>query len=89
MSDASFRDLHRTGAEFLLADLDTALTFMDVAEVSRNEETVRRNHQNAHRALETVLHLREKLVLEKVQEQAFNEKVTLLKARLQAVGFPL
>src|SRR5215831_10829187 len=73
-------------AEFLLVDLDIALTLMDVAAHSQNAETVRRRHEKARQALVSVLQLRKKLVLDEAQERAFYEKVTLLKTRLHGVG---
>jgi hypothetical protein len=47
----------KIGAEFLLTDIDTALTFLAVARASRNAETVRRNRENARRACMTVSRL--------------------------------
>lgn len=87
MGDAPIQDAHKRAAEFLLIDLDTALTLMDLGEQSENAETSRRRHEKAHEALVTVLRLRGKLVLDEAQEQVFHEKVALLKARLRSVGF--
>jgi hypothetical protein len=49
------------GVEFLLVDLDVGMTFLDVAEASRIEETKHRNRNNARKAYDTVLHLLEQL----------------------------
>lgn len=57
----SLGDANQNGIDFVIADLDLALTFMDVAEVSHIEDTVRRNHNNAHKAYHTVLRLLENL----------------------------
>jgi hypothetical protein len=56
-----FHDLIQTGVEFLLVDLDVAITFMDVAETFRIEEIKHRNHNNARKACDTVLHLLEQV----------------------------
>jgi hypothetical protein len=44
----SFPRSIETGAEFLLTDLDLALTFMDVAATSGVEETKERNSRKRH-----------------------------------------
>jgi hypothetical protein len=72
--------------EFLLVDLDVAMTFMDVADVSRIEETTHRNHNNARKAYDAVLHLMENLKPNLAERQAIGAKVAILKARLEAVG---
>ena len=52
-----------SGVAFLLADLDTALTFLDIAKTTTNEETRQRNFENARKAYDTVLQLMQKLSL--------------------------
>jgi len=81
-----FPDSNRAGVEFLLVDLDTALIFMDVAATSEVQETVDRNHTNAHNAYNTVLHLLQNLKPDAEQRSALDGKMNLLKARLEAVG---
>jgi hypothetical protein len=82
----SFSDLNHSGISFLLTDLDLAMTFMDVADASRIEETTRRNHTNARTAYDTVLRLLEKLTPNADERQALDAKLASLKTRLQAVG---
>src|SRR5688572_12157663 len=41
--------------EFLLIDLDVALTFLDVAETTEFRNTAERNHRNARAAYNTVV----------------------------------
>ena len=79
-------DLNTTSIEFLLTDLETALTFMDVAQTSGDQEIKQRNHKNAHLAYDTVIGLLSKVKPTAAQQQAIDEKLTLLKARLEAVG---
>ena len=79
-------DLNHTGVEFLLVDLDLALTFMAVAAASHIEETRHRNHHNARTAYDTVLRLLGKLTPDAGQRQAIDARVADLKKRLQAVG---
>ena len=72
--------------EFLLIDLDTALTFMDVAETTGNEETRQRNFQNARTAYDSILQLMQKVTLDDAQNEAIRKKLTLVRTRLEAVG---
>ena len=74
------------GVEFLLIDLDLAMTFMDVAETSRTEEIIRRNQNNARKAYDTVLRLLENLRPSLTERQAVDAKLAILKMRLQGVG---
>ena len=74
------------GVEFLLVDLDTALTFMAIAETTGNEETRQRNYQNARIAYDSVLQLMQKVTLDNAQNEAIRKKLTLLRTRLEAVG---
>jgi hypothetical protein len=57
-----YPEINQNGVSFLLADLDVALTFMDISETTHSEETAHRNHNNARKAYDTVLHLLERLV---------------------------
>jgi hypothetical protein len=50
------READQTGVQFLLTDLDVALVFMDVAAASPIQETRRRNHDNASKTYEAVVH---------------------------------
>jgi hypothetical protein len=50
-------DLAKTTVEFVITELDTALTFLDIADASGIQETVKRNHENALKAYETVQRL--------------------------------
>jgi hypothetical protein len=72
--------------KFLLVDLDTAVTFMNIAETTGDEETRQRNCQNARRAYDTVLQLMQKATLNDAQNKAIRKKLALLRIRLEAVG---
>jgi hypothetical protein len=76
---------HRIGAEFILTDLDVAMTFLDVAAVSKCEETISRNHDNARKAYTASLSILEKLSLDEPQRQAIEEKLARLKTRLDSL----
>jgi diketogulonate reductase-like aldo/keto reductase len=79
-------ELNQSGIEFLLTDLDVGLTFMDVAGVSNNEETVHRNCENARKAYDTVLRLLNNLAPDEKQHEQIEAKLALLKSRLMVVG---
>jgi hypothetical protein len=84
--DCECIDLNTTAIEFLITDLETALVFMDVVQTSGDQEVKQRNHTNAHVAYDTVTGLLSKVKPTAAQRQAIDERLTLLKARLEAVG---
>jgi hypothetical protein len=86
MEPEGFGNVKESWGDFLLVDLDLAMTFMDIAKASRIEETTRRNHDNARKAYNTALRLLEKLKLDAGQRKAIDVKMALLKTRLQTVG---
>ncbi len=81
--------VNQTGIDFLLTDLDLAITFMVLAEVSRNAATVRRNYENARTAHDTVVRLLERLTPNAKQRRAIDAKLAFLETGLQAVGYQL
>jgi hypothetical protein len=81
-----FHDPNQTGVQFLLVDLDLAMTFMDVAETSRLEDTKHRNHKNARKAYDAVLQHLEKLKPDAGQRRVIDAKLARLKTRLEAAG---
>jgi hypothetical protein len=72
--------------EFLLADLETALTFLDVSVTTGIPETARRTRQKAREAHDTVVRLMAKKELTAEQDQAIRQKLELVRARLAAGG---
>jgi hypothetical protein len=80
-------DLNRSGAEFLCADLDTALTFTDIAaSEDRDAETRHRNRENARKAYFTVLKLSGKIVFKPNERTVFDEKLAAVKGALERLG---
>jgi hypothetical protein len=72
--------------EFLLTDLDVALTFMDVADTSEFRSTADRNHQNARNAYDTVVAKLREVTPNPTQKAMLDEKLAALRSRLKAVG---
>ena len=89
---------HTNWMRLVLTDLDAALTFLDVAEVTLREDGVTRtqammwrNRENARTAYDTVLRLLAKLPPTAADRErpTIDAKLALLKARLQAAGYEL
>ena len=72
--------------EFLITDLETALTFLDVAASTDKRHIRKRNHANARHAYDTVLRLMQHLSLNDTQQKELAKRLDLLKSRLQKVG---
>ncbi len=79
---------HRIGVEFLLVDLDTGLTFLDVADATSSDETRTRNRQNARIAYDAVLRLLARLAPTTEERSVLDAKIAALKNRLDAADFP-
>ena len=86
MSDRIRSSVSNNAFQFLLTDLDVALTFMNVAESTRDADAQQRNHKNARRAYDAVVRLMQSLSLDDTQNKELAEKLALLKSRLQNVG---
>ena len=72
--------------EFLLTDLDVALTFMDVAKTTEFRDSAERNHQNARKAYEMVIAKLKEVTPNARQQAILDEKLAMLQARLKAAG---
>ena len=82
------RDRAETAAtDFLVTDLDLALTFMDIAETTNIEETAHRNREKARRAYTTVKDFLSRPALKQVDRGSIETRLARLKARLDAVGY--
>jgi len=78
----------RACAEFIMADLELAFTFLDIARTSGVTETGRRNRQNARSAYDAVLRFlpRSLPALSAAERQAIENKLSELKKRLGHLG---
>ena len=86
MAEDSNGDSNETSVQFLLMDLDLALTFMDAAKVTGDEETMRRNYENARASFDNVLRLLQCLTPSAAEQLIIDNKLAILKLRLLAVG---
>lgn len=89
----SFTRLHeesnKIGVEFLLTEVETAFTFLAVAETTSSPETRERNRNNAFEAYKTVIRMQSKIVMEPNRKSDFRQKVADLRKRLQEFGFDI
>jgi hypothetical protein len=76
-----------TGTDFLLTDVDLALTFMDIADTTTIEETAHRNRARALQAYNSVLHFLSRPALRHIDRHSIEIRLATLKARLDAVGY--
>ena len=79
-------DSHRIGVQFLLADLATALTFLDVSQVTELEESRKRNLERARYVYDTVMRLMPKVAPSTEERALLDDKLAELRRRLVATG---
>jgi len=80
---------NRVAVQFLLADLRTAFTFLDTAEVTSLEETRIRNQAHARRVYETILRFLRKVAPLPEEATELKAGIAELKKRLEEVGYSL
>ena len=81
-------DWRRVGAEFIIADLELAFTFLKIARTSSVTETVRRNQRNARTAYHAVLQFLPRCLpaLSAAERQTIEDNLRKLKHRLEQLG---
>lgn len=72
-----------TGARFIIAELDLAITFCQIALTSRSALRADRNVENANRALEAVARMRQRIRLTQDEEKEVTEKTSTLSSLLE------
>jgi hypothetical protein len=72
-----------TGARFIIAELDLAITFCQGALTSRSASRKDRNAENAERALDAVARLRQRIRLTQEEEKEVTEKTSTLTSLLE------
>jgi hypothetical protein len=77
---------HRIGVQFLLADLATAFTFLDVSEVTEIEESRKRNLEKARYVYDTVMRLMPKVEPSNEERAELEDNLAELRRRLVATG---
>jgi hypothetical protein len=81
-------DWRRAGAEFIVADLELAFTFLEIARTSLVTETVRRNQKNARAAYNAVLRFLPRCLpaLSAAERQAVEDNLRKLENSLEELG---
>jgi len=78
--------MSRASGQFLKIDLETALTFLQIARETNDDTRRSRNIRSARKAYETVIKLSRKIQLADVDIQAINQTLEELKTRLADLG---
>jgi hypothetical protein len=79
--------LNRNKADFLKTDLDTALTFVDIAsQAGLNLGKKLRNQANARRAYDTVLRFLKHATLNAEEDREIYDRLSRLKLALEKLG---
>jgi len=80
------KQLNATNADFLRIDVETALTFSELALETDNAEKKERNRKNARKAYDTILHLWNGVTFTPSQEVYLHEMMSRLKNDLALLG---
>jgi len=83
---ASRERMTRASIEFLKIDIQTALTFLEIARQTDNEERKRRNIQSAGKAYDTVLRFVDRVQLGTDDLQTINTGLERLRSELEEFG---
>jgi hypothetical protein len=75
----------QAGGEFLIADLELAMAWLDRAALTADATTRARNVENATRVRDTVVRLLTKIELPPLQSQEIRKRLQSLEERLEAV----
>jgi hypothetical protein len=78
--------MSRASGQFLKIDLETALTFLQIARETNDDTRRSRNIRSARKAYETVIKLTRKVQLEDVDIEAINKMLEELKTKLADLG---
>lgn len=78
---------NQAAINFLMVELDLALTFLQVAKTSGSRETSGRNRENAHLAYKTILGYLNRVRFEAADQVRFKEKLSELKNGLIEAGY--
>ncbi|HZP04368.1 MAG TPA: hypothetical protein VFB43_05660 [Terracidiphilus sp.] len=80
---------NQVGIEFLLVDLRTAFTFLDIAEITAVEETRARNLAHVRRVYATLLRFSPKIAPSPRQAAELTAGIAELRRRLEEAGYLL
>lgn len=81
------RQSNQIGVDFLLADVETGHTFLDIADVTDADGTRSRNRERARHVYWTIRRLLPRVTPEAEDQDRLDERLALLKKRLEDAGF--
>lgn len=79
----------RVAVQFLIAELNLALTFLDVAGTTERDETRKRNEQNAQTAYFTALRILTRVEPSDEEQPTVQRKLAEVKDSLHSLGYAL
>ncbi len=79
-------DFNRAKVNFIMTDLDVAITFAKIARESTDQEKVIRNRQNARKGYDAVVHFLSTASLTPMGQKTIKEKLEWLKSALSSLG---
>ena len=82
----TFFQANAVGVDFIRNDLETALTFAQIAKRSHEAEKTVRNRRNARRGYNTVVRFLTRTTLTADQQQDIDEKLDRLRSALAELG---
>jgi hypothetical protein len=78
--------MSRASAQFLKVDLETALTFVKIAQETNDQSRRKRNIRSARKAYETVVKLSQKIEIPPEDTVTINEALQILRSELKSMG---
>ena len=78
--------LNHTTIEFLKIDLETSMTFCQIARDTHDPDKKSRNQENGRRGYDTVKHLMHKINLTLPESKKMKAKLAQLKSELEKLG---
>ena len=81
------RQSNQIGVDFLLTDLETGHTFLDIADLTEAPQTYSRNHERAREAYFTVLRLLPRVTPDTDEKDRIQQRLAQLRKRLEDAGY--
>jgi hypothetical protein len=80
---------NQAGIDFIVTDLNTGLTFLEIANVSGSDSNRKRNFEKAHEVYRTVTRLLPRVMPSPAVKQQIEKKLEELKGALEKAGYRL
>jgi hypothetical protein len=80
---------YTAGLRFLRTELETAFTFVRLAEQAIDEDQINRNRENAQKACQSVCHFMGRIPIPEDENEELHDKLQELKGRLRTLEDPV